>query len=459
MMRRLPILRKYFGTDGIRGVANQDLTPELAYQVGRTGGYVLTKHEKHPKVVVGRDPRISGEMLESALVAGLLSIGAEVIRLGVITTPGVAYMTKALGATAGVMISASHNPVEDNGIKFFGGDGFKLLDEMEEEIESYLDEPEDRLPRPIGAEIGRITDYFEGAQKYLSYLKSTVSTDLSGLKVVVDCANGASSQLAARLLVDLGVDVETINCNPNGININVQCGSTHPEKLQQEVTLRQANMGLAFDGDADRLIAVDEKGKIVDGDHILYICGTSLKKKGLLKANTIVATVMANYGLKEALTKEGVTLVETAVGDRYVMEEMKKGGYILGGEQSGHVIFLNYSTTGDGLLTALQLMQAVKESAMPLSQLAAQVTKYPQVLVNAKVKDKNLWKSLPAVQEALAKGEQELGGKGRILVRPSGTEPIIRVMVEGEEEGKIRQLAERIAEVIEAESEKAAKNL
>ncbi|WP_028986150.1 phosphoglucosamine mutase [Thermicanus aegyptius] len=446
---------KYFGTDGIRGIANQDLTPELAYRVGRTGGYVLTKHAKHAKVVVGRDPRISGEMLESALVAGLLSIGAEVVRLGVITTPGVAYMTKALDATAGVMISASHNPVEDNGIKFFGGDGFKLLDEMEGEIEALLDEPEDHLPRPIGGDIGRITDYFEGAQKYLSYLKSTVSTDLSGLKVVVDCANGASSQLAARLLVDLGVEVHAMACNPNGVNINVQCGSTHPEKLQQEVTLQQAHMGLAFDGDADRLIAVDEKGKVVDGDHILYICGTAMNAQGKLNHRTIVTTVMANFGLKEALSQEGIRMVETAVGDRYVMEEMRKGGYTLGGEQSGHVIFLNYSTTGDGLLTALQLMQAVKESAMPLSQLASKVVKYPQVLVNVRVADKNAWRENPKVQEALTKGEEELGGRGRILVRPSGTEPIVRVMVEGPEEGVIRNLAERIGKVIEEESGKA----
>lgn len=439
---------KYFGTDGIRGIANQELTPELAYKVGRTGGYVLTKHAEHPKVVVGRDPRISGEMLESAMVAGLLSIGAEVVRLGVISTPGVAYMTKALGATAGVMISASHNPVEDNGIKFFGEDGFKLLDEMEGEIEALIDQEEDRLPRPIGAEIGRITDYFEGAQKYLSYLKSTITGDFTGLKIVVDCANGASSQLAARLLVDLGVEVEAIHCNPNGININVQCGSTHPEKLQQEVTLRQANMGLAFDGDADRLIAVDERGKIVDGDHILYICGTSLKAKGMLKSNTLVTTVMANFGLKEALRKEGISTSETAVGDRYVMEEMRKNSYILGGEQSGHVIFLNYSTTGDGLLTALQLLQAVKESGAPLSQLAAKVTKYPQVLVNVRVKEKNGWREDPIVQAAMAKVEAELGDKGRILVRPSGTEPIIRVMVEGENEQKMKEYAQSIAEAI-----------
>lgn len=443
---------KYFGTDGIRGVANQDLTPELAYKVGRTGGYVLTKHTDKPKIVVGRDTRISGIMLESALVAGLLSIGAEVVRLGVISTPGVAYMTKALGADAGVMISASHNPLEDNGIKFFGGDGYKLLDEMEEEIEKLLDLEKDTLPRPTGANVGRVTDYFEGAQKYLSFLKSTVTTDFSGLKIVVDCANGAASALAPRLLADLEADIITISSNPNGVNINLNCGSTHPEKLQQEVIAHQAHLGLAFDGDADRLIAVDEKGKIVDGDHILYICGLALKAKGKLQADTIVTTVMSNYGLNDALKTEGISTVQTAVGDRYVMEEMRKNGFNLGGEQSGHVIFLDYITTGDGLLTALQLVQAVKESGKPLSELAAKVVKYPQVLVNVRVKDKKTWRDNPRVEEALQRGEETLKGRGRILVRPSGTEPIIRVMAEGPDEHEVRTIVNQIAKVIEEEN-------
>lgn len=442
---------KYFGTDGIRGVANLDLTPELAFKIGRTGGYVLTKSSDRAKVVVGRDTRISGVMLESALVAGLLSIGAEVIRLGVISTPGVAYMTKALGANAGVMISASHNPVEDNGIKFFGGDGFKLLDEMEAEIEYYLDQAEDQLPRPTGAKVGRIIDYFEGFNKYLSYLKSTVNGDFSGLKIVVDCANGASSALAPRILADLEADIITIASNPNGININVDCGSTHPERLQQEVVAQKAHLGLAFDGDADRLIAVDEKGNIVDGDHILYICGTALKAKGLLQKDTIVTTVMANYGLKAALQSAGIAMKQTAVGDRYVMEEMVEGGYNLGGEQSGHVIFLDYIPTGDGLLTALQLLQAVKESGKPLSELAENVVKYPQVLVNVRVAEKQGWDENPRIKQAIAEGEQALGDHGRILVRPSGTEPIIRVMAEGPDENEINAIVNKIAQVIESE--------
>lgn len=442
---------KYFGTDGIRGVANKELTPELAFKIGRAGGYVLTQDQKKAKVVVGRDTRISGVLLESALVAGLLSIGVEVIRLGVLTTPGVAFMTKALGANAGVMISASHNPVEDNGIKFFGGDGYKLLDEKEAEIEQILDQVEDTLPRPTGCDVGTITDYFEGAHKYLSHLKSTVTGDFAGLKIVIDCANGASSALAPRLLVDLEANVVTTASNPNGTNINLNCGSTHPENLQKEVIAQKAHIGLAFDGDADRLIAVDEKGNLVDGDHILYICGTALKEKGKLKQNTVVTTVMANYGLNAALQDAGIGMKQTAVGDRYVMEEMIRGGYNLGGEQSGHVIFLDHITTGDGLLTALQLLQALKESGKALSELAAQVVKYPQVLVNVRVKTKLGWDENDAIQQAIVDGEQELGGSGRILVRPSGTEPLLRVMAEGPDEGTIRTIVDRIAAVIEQE--------
>lgn len=442
---------KYFGTDGIRGVANQDLTPELAFRVGRAGGYVLTQNcdtNTKPKVVVGRDTRISGIMLESALVAGLLSIGAEVIRLGVITTPGVAYMTKALGAQAGVMISASHNPVEDNGIKFFGADGYKLLDAMEEQIEAYLDQEEDTLPRPIGEEVGSITEYYEGAQKYISYLKSTVTGDFAGIKIVVDCANGAAYALAPRLLADLEADVIPIYCNPNGKNINLNCGSTHPEELQKAVREHNAHIGLAFDGDADRLIAVDEQGNIVDGDHILYICGNALKEKGRLKQNTIVTTVMANYGLKVALENSSIAMKQTAVGDRYVMEEMRKGDYNLGGEQSGHVIFLDYIPTGDGLLTALQLVQAVKESGRPLSELASQVTKFPQVLQNVRVRSKEGWNQNEKIMQAIAEGEQQLANRGRILVRPSGTEPLLRVMVEGPDEQQISAIADHIVQVI-----------
>ncbi|GAB7387177.1 phosphoglucosamine mutase [Bacillaceae bacterium] len=442
---------KYFGTDGVRGVANRELTPELAFKLGRCGGYVLTKEKEHPKVVIGRDTRISGVMLENALIAGLLSIGAEVIRLGVISTPGVAYLTRALQAQAGVMISASHNPVEDNGIKFFGGNGFKLSDEKEAEIEQLLEAEADRLPRPVGGDVGVVTDYLEGGQKYLQYLRSTVKQSFAGLKIVIDCANGAVSSLAPQLFCDLGADVVTIKANPNGVNINDGCGSTHPETVKEEVLKQEADLGLAFDGDADRLIAVDHLGNIIDGDHIMAICGLAMKKKGKLKGDTIVATVMSNLGFFKALEKEGIGAKQTAVGDRYVMEAMLEGGYNLGGEQSGHVIFLDYNTTGDGLLTAIQLLEVVKESGKSLHQLSQVVQKYPQILVNVRVADKMKLRGNPRIEQVIAEVERELAGNGRVLVRPSGTEPIVRVMAEGPDKAELEKQIRRIVEVVEAE--------
>src|SRR5699024_4344586 len=346
---------KYFGTDGVRGVANKELTPELAFKLGRFGGYVLTQGVQKPKVLIGRDTRISGHMLEGALTAGLLSIGADVMRLGVMSTPGVAYLTKAINAQAGVMISASHNPVEDNGIKFFGPDGFKLLDAVENEIEEWLD-GEDTLPRPTGSKVGVVNDYFEGGQKYLSFLKDTIDNDFDGLKIALDCAHGATSSLATHLFADLEADLMSIGSSPNGLNINDGVGSTHPETLQAFVVEKGADIGLAFDGDGDRLIAVDENGKVIDGDQILYICGKHMNDKGFLNKNTVVSTVMSNIGFYKALEENGMTSDKTSVGDRYVMEEMRHGGFNLGGEQSGHIIFLDYSTTGDGLLSALQLI-------------------------------------------------------------------------------------------------------
>ncbi len=372
---------KYFGTDGVRGVANSELTAELAYRLGRAGGYVLSKHlaaGEQPKVLIGRDTRISGHMLEGALIAGLLSIGAEVMRLGVISTPGVAYLTKSLDATAGVMISASHNPVADNGIKFFGSDGFKLDDATEAEIEAILDAAEDTLPRPVGKDLGFVSDYYEGAQKYLQMLKQTVDEDFDGLHIALDCAHGATSGLAARLFADLEANVSTIGNSPNGLNINEGVGSTHPEHLAQFVREKGADMGLAFDGDGDRLIAIDENGDIVDGDKIMYICGKYLSEKGRLKDNTIVATVMSNLGFHKAVEDAGMTALQTAVGDRYVVEEMKKHNYTLGGEQSGHLIFLDHSTTGDGMLSGVQLAQIVKTTGRKLSELAAEMPVYPQ---------------------------------------------------------------------------------
>lgn len=446
---------KYFGTDGVRGIANSQLTPELAFKIGRIGGYVLTrnKQEGKPKVVIGRDTRISGQLLESALIAGLLSVGAEVVQLGVIPTSGVAYLTRALGADAGVMISASHNPYPDNGIKFFGSDGFKLSDGVEAEIEQYLDAAEDTLPRPTGDGIGTVLEYWEGSQKYLSHLKNTVSERFDGMKVVLDCANGAAASLAARLFADVEAEVITIGTSPNGVNINEECGSTHPDRLQEEVVKHKADLGLAFDGDADRCIAVDENGEIVDGDYIMAICARALKAKGKLNNNTVVTTVMANLGFFKAMEEAGINTTRTAVGDRYVMEEMVKGGYNLGGEQSGHIIFLDYNTTGDGLLTGLQLMNVMKETGKKLSELKEVMTKYPQLLVNVRVSDKTKLEGNAAIAEAIRQVEAELGGDGRVLVRPSGTEPIVRVMAEGPDAEQLEVLVNRIAEVVERELE------
>ncbi|WP_010529108.1 phosphoglucosamine mutase [Lentibacillus jeotgali] len=439
---------KYFGTDGVRGIANTELTSELAFKLGRFGGYALTKGTNKPKIMVGRDTRVSGNMLEGALVAGLLSIGAEVMRLGVISTPGVAYLTKATKAEAGVMISASHNPVEDNGIKFFGPDGFKLSDAEEDEIEKLMD-GEDDLPRPIGSNIGVMNDYFEGGQKYLSFLKDTIDNEFEDIKIALDCAHGSTSSLATHLFADLEADIVSIGSSPDGLNINDGVGSTHPEALQEFVKEKDADLGLAFDGDGDRLIAIDEKGKIVDGDQIMYICGKYMNQKGLLRHNTVVSTVMSNLGFYKALEENDMRSDKTSVGDRYVMEEMRKGGYNLGGEQSGHVIFLDYNTTGDGMLTALQLVNVVKESGKPLSELAEEMEVYPQVLKNVRVVDKHNAITNPKIQEAIDRVEEEMAGEGRVLVRPSGTEPLVRVMVEAPTKEDCEKYVDQVATVID----------
>ncbi|WP_339148444.1 MULTISPECIES: phosphoglucosamine mutase [unclassified Sutcliffiella] len=442
---------KYFGTDGVRGVANSELTPELAFKVGRLGGYVLTKDQTRPKVLIGRDTRISGHMLEGALVAGLLSIGAEVMRLGVISTPGVAYLTKALGAQAGVMISASHNPVADNGIKFFGPDGFKLSDEQEAEIEALMDEETDSLPRPVGADLGQVNDYFEGGQKYLQFLKQTVDEDFSGIHIALDCAHGATSSHATHLFADLEADISTMGSSPNGLNINDGVGSTHPEALAELVLEKGADIGLAFDGDGDRIIAVDEKGQIVDGDQIMFICAKYLSEQGRLRHNTVVSTVMSNLGFYKALEANNVETKQTAVGDRYVVEEMKNGNYLLGGEQSGHIIFLDYNTTGDGMLTGLQLVNIMKLTKKSLSELAGEMTKFPQLLVNIKVTDKHRVTENEKVKAVIEAVEAEMNGNGRILVRPSGTEPLVRVMAEAPTQEQCDEYVERIAAVVRTE--------
>jgi len=442
---------KYFGTDGVRGVANSELTPELAFKLGRFGGYVLTKNSERPKILIGRDTRISGHMLEGALVSGLLSIGAEVMRLGVISTPGVAYLTKAIGAQAGVMISASHNPVADNGIKFFGPDGFKLSDEQEEEIEELLDLAEDSLPRPVGKDLGLVSDYFEGGQKYLQFLKQTVDEDFSGIHVALDCAHGATSSLATHLFADLEADISTMGSSPNGLNINDGVGSTHPEVLAAFVKEKGADVGLAFDGDGDRVIAIDENGEIIDGDYILYICAKHMNKEARLKESTVVSTVMSNLGYYKGLEQLGINSVQTAVGDRYVVEEMKNNGYNLGGEQSGHVIFLDYNTTGDGLLTGLQLVNIMKLTGKPLSELAKGMKKYPQKLVNIRVSDKYHVTDNEKVKDIIEQVESEMNGNGRILVRPSGTEPLVRVMAEAPTKEACEDYVDRISAVVKAE--------
>ncbi|AIQ65684.1 phosphoglucosamine mutase [Paenibacillus stellifer] len=442
---------KYFGTDGVRGVANRELTAEMAYSIGRCGGYVLTGNVEKPKVVIGMDTRISGPLLESALVAGMLSIGAEVIRLGVVTTPAVAYITRLLKADAGVMISASHNPVEDNGIKFFGADGFKLSDETELRIEELMDAEIDELPRPIGSGLGTVKVDAESKYDYLNHLKTTISHRFEGLKVVLDCAHGAAYELAPKLFKELGAEVHAIGAEPDGLNINDGFGSTHPEKLRGEVLRLGADLGLAFDGDADRLIAIDDKGEEIDGDFILCICGDAMNRTGKLKDGTIVSTVMSNIGFYKATEKLSLKTAKTAVGDRYVMEEMRRGGYNLGGEQSGHVIFLDYNTTGDGILTAIQLVDTLLASGKKLSELKTMMTKYPQVLVNVRVQDKSNYPNNTAIEAAISDVEGKLGSNGRVLVRPSGTEPLIRVMAEGPVKEELDLFVGQIVEVVQRE--------
>lgn len=449
-------MARYFGTDGVRGVANHELTPELAYKLGRAGAYVLTKDAgQRAKITVGKDTRISGDMLEAALIAGITSVGVDVLRLGVIPTPGVAYLTRSLGADAGVMISASHNPVPDNGIKFFGGDGFKLTDAQEVEFEALLDAAADELPRPTGEHVGRVVEQANAGELFITYQKSLIRNSFAGVKVVLDCGNGAASYLAADVFRSLGADVVSLFAEPTGTNINVDCGSTHPEQVQKAVLEHGAQIGLSFDGDADRLIAVDEKGQLVDGDYTMAILGLAMKQRGELTGNTIVATVMSNIGFIKAMTEQGIEIIKAPVGDRYVMEEMKKGGYLLGGEQSGHIIMLAHNTTGDGLLTALQLTDIMVESQKPLSELRSVMRTYPQVLINVRVQTKDGWKENAKIQAAIARVEDILGSDGRVLVRPSGTEPLIRVMAEGPEEDSLRQYCNDIADIVRQEQGEA----
>lgn len=445
-------MRALFGTDGVRGVANRELTPMMAYRLGLAGAYVLSRSVKgpvKPTIVIGKDTRISGDMLEAALIAGICSVGVNVLRVGVMPTPAIAHLTRELKATAGVVISASHNPVEDNGIKFFASTGYKLPDEVELEIERMISrEGMSELPRPIGCEVGSVKDVTDAADIYADFAKNTISTRLDGLKIVIDCANGAASYLSPRIFSELGAEVISINNEPNGININKGCGSTHPEEVARKVVECGADLGLAHDGDADRVIAVDEEGNIVDGDHIMVICSTHLKRKGKLPKDTVVVTVMSNLGLRLGLRDADIKVLETQVGDRYVLEELLKTGAAFGGEQSGHIIFLEHNTTGDGIVTGIQLAAVARETGKTISELAAQMERLPQVLVNVRAADKKAAMENEEVVEAIIKGEALLGDKGRILVRPSGTEPKVRVMAEGPDENQLQDIVESIAVVI-----------
>jgi len=447
-------LKKLFGTDGIRGVANRELTPELALRIGKITASLLGREEKQPLILIGRDTRLSGPMLEGSLVAGIASAGATARLLGIAPTPAVAYLTRFLGAAAGIVISASHNPIEDNGIKIFNRDGFKLPDEMEMEIERiyfHYDELGAGLPCPEGAAVGCVEHDDELWERYLQYLKSTAAS-LEGLRLVVDCGHGAACRSARAVLEQLGAEVFVIHGEGDGGRINVRCGATDTAALQCEVVSRGAHAGLAFDGDADRLIAVDEKGNEVDGDAILAICALDMIRQGRLQKNTLVATVMSNGGLELLGEKHGFSLRRTAVGDRYVLEEMLAGGYNLGGEQSGHVIFLDHATTGDGLLTALQLLKVMREAGRPLSELAGQLERLPQVLYNQSVATKKGWDSNEAIASAIESLRSRLGRYGRVLVRPSGTEPKIRIMIEAPlPEDKLWEEARQLAEIIARE--------
>ena len=443
-------MSRMFGTDGVRGIANTELTAELAYSLGRAGAFVLTEGTHKPKILVAKDTRISGDMLEAALVAGILSVGAEAVILGVVPTPAVAHLTREYNADAGVMISASHNPVEYNGIKFFDGRGYKLSDELEDQIQAVIESNFEGVPSPVGGAVGRSYTEETALREYIDYAMSTIKTDLKGLRVALDCANGAAYKAAVKAFRALGARVYVINDNPDGNNINENCGSTHMEELMDYVVRKNCDIGFAFDGDADRCLAVDEKGNMINGDFLLTICAKALKEAGKLNDDTLVVTVMSNLGLDIAAKREGINLVKTKVGDRYVLEEMLKDNYILGGEQSGHIIFLDHNTTGDGLVTALQIAAILKESGKTFSELAGVMKELPQVLVNAKVPNekKNIYLEDQEIIDAINKVEAKLNGVGRVLIRPSGTEPLVRVMLEGENQEEINEMANSLVELI-----------
>lgn len=442
---------RLFGTDGVRGVAGSELTIELATKLGQAGAYVLTKEQAHkPTIIVGCDTRISGGMLASALMSGICSVGANAIFTGVMPTPAIAYLTRRHKVDAGVVISASHNPMEFNGIKFFNGDGYKLSDALEDEIEALIANDMKDVTLPTGSEIGKIEYRFDLIREYIDFMKKTVPVDLTGMKIVIDCAEGASYKTSVETLRELGAELVAIHTNPDGTNINSNCGSTHMEELQARVVYEKAAVGLAFDGDADRMLAVDENGKMVDGDEIMAICANHMKEKGTLKKDTVVVTVMSNLGFTLMGQERNLHIEKTKVGDRYVLENMLANGYNLGGEQSGHVIFLDDNTTGDGLLSALHLLQVMVDTGKPLSELAQVMEVLPQALVNAKVPNhkKESFMEYPEIAGAIAELEEKFAGEGRVLIRPSGTEPLVRVMIEGKNQTQIEEEAKKLAELI-----------
>lgn len=445
-------MSRLFGTDGVRGVANDELTPLLAMQLGQAGAFVLTRENMHkPTIMVGCDTRISGDMLANALMAGICSVGANAVYVGVIPTPAVAYLTRKYKVDAGVVISASHNPVEFNGIKFFDGNGYKLPDALEDEIESYIRNDMSGIKFPIGSNVGKIKYRTDAREEYINHSIQAVGVDLTGLKIVVDCAEGASYYTSVEALRELGGNIVAIHNMPDGTNINANCGSTHMQELQARVVYEKANIGLAFDGDADRLLAVDEQGNIVDGDQIMAIVGNHMKEKGELSGDTIVATVMSNLGFFLMGQQNGIHMEQTKVGDRYVLERMREIGASLGGEQSGHIIFLKENTTGDGLLSALHLLKVLVETEKPLSELASIMEVLPQALVNAKVPNhkKEKYMDYPEIADAIQKLDEKYAGEGRVLIRPSGTEPLVRVMIEGKDKKMIDDDAKQLAELIQ----------
>ena len=446
-------MSRMFGTDGVRGVAGTELSIDLATKLGQAGAYVLTegRGDKKPTILVGCDTRISGGMLANALIAGICSVGADAVYAGVMPTPAVAYLTRKHGFDAGVVISASHNPMEFNGIKFFNRDGYKLPDSMEDEIQRQIESGMADIESPTGEKIGHVKYAFDMDREYVDFEKENVPIDLSGMKIVVDCAAGASYKTNTEVLKELGADLVAIHTHPTGTNINDHCGSTHMEQLAQRVRDEKADIGIAFDGDADRMLAVDENGNMVDGDQIMAICANFMKKQGTLKKNTVVVTVMSNLGFTLMGEREGLHIATTQVGDRYVLERMKAEGYNIGGEQSGHIIFLDSNTTGDGMLSALRLLEVMVTEKKPLSELASVMEVLPQALVNAHVPNdrKTSYNDYSEIREGIRKLEDKFAGQGRILIRPSGTEPLVRVMIEGKNQNEIDRDAHELASLIE----------